>query len=338
MIADLLGKLHQARSPRIVLILRPQDQIPSWVDSIIQMGAKEAQAPTFVGPINDWHTSTKSNPAFHTQQGSSKARRASNQDAEVFSLTKANVQYHDRRILKDISWTLRAGDRAVLTGANGELCFVSFATAGRASEADHGTTGSGKSTLLSLILGDHPASYTQELSLFGQPRSKHSMYSLSQRIGHYSPELFASFPRRYGDAGLSLYEAIGTGFENVFTYRKLSGEQRSRIDSLLDKFDPQKRFLTEQALHKTLFAEAEPSLQALSLIIRAAVKQPDLLVLDEPFAGMTPELIRQCREFLDNSLEEKQTLIFISHYEEEWPSSIGRRMHLETGTGRSIDV
>lgn len=193
--------------------------------------------------------------------------------------------------------------------------------------------GSGKSTLLSLILGDHPASYTQELSLFGQARSKHSMYSLSQRIGHYSPELFASFPRRHGDAGLSLFEVIGTGFENVFTYRKLTDEQKLQISNLVMKFDPERHFLTDKALHDFLFVEAEPSLQALSLILRAAIKQPDLLVLDEPFAGMTPELVQQCREFLDNGLEDRQTLIFISHYEEEWPSSIGRRMHLEAGKG-----
>lgn len=164
------------------------------------------------------------------------------------------------------------------------------------------------------------------------------MYSLSQKIGHYSPELFASFPRRHGDAGLSLYEVIGTGFENVFTYRRLTSEQKSQIDDLIQRFDPKRRFLTDDTLHKTLFVEAEPSLQALSLILRAVIKRPDLLVLDEPFAGMSPELVKQCKEFLDHGLQTRQTLIFISHYEEEWPSTIGKRMHLEAGVGKVTEI
>lgn len=189
-----------------------------------------------------------------------------------------------------------------------------------------------------MILGDHPASYTQNLSLFGQPRSKHSIYSLSQKIGHYSPELFSSFPRKHGDAGLSLYEVIGTGFENIFTYRKLTEDQKLQIDNLIQRFDPHERFLNEKTLHKMLFVEAEPSLQALSLILRASIKKPDLLVLDEPFAGMNDELIQHCKDYLDNKLEDKQTLIFISHYEQEWPNSIGKRMHLEEGVGKAMDV
>lgn len=91
--------------------------------------------------------------------------------------------------------------------------------------------------------------------------------------------------------------------------------------------------MSDHVLHRTLFAEAEPSIQALSLILRAAVKKPDLLVLDEPFAGMNSELVQQCRRFLDDGLEDRQSLIFISHYEEEWPSSIEKRMHLEGGQG-----
>jgi len=339
MIADLLGKLHEARSPRVVLILRPQDQVPAWVDNIVRMDlSKEAQKPAFIGPIDEWHSSVQSHSPVNPKSSNSKARRASNKDAEIFTLTNANVKYQDRHILKDIKWQLRAGDRAVLTGANGELLIFLIFPVRLTYISYLRNSGSGKSTLLSLILGDHPASYTEELSLFGQPRSKHSMYSLSKHIGHYSPELFASFPRRHGDAGLSSFEVIGTGFENIFTYRKLTGEQKKQIDKLVMKFDPEQRFLTNEALHDTLFVEAEPSLQALSLILRAAVKQPDLLVLDEPFAGMTPELVQRCRDFLDNGMEDSQTLIFVSHYEEEWPASIGRRMHLEAGKGEVTDL
>lgn len=119
MIADLLGNLHEARSPRIVLILRPQDQVPEWVNKVIQMGEKEAQEPAFIGSIDKWQDSSKETSAT-TKASSSKARRASDQAPESFSLSDADVKYHDRHVLKGITWQLRAGDRAVLTGANGE--------------------------------------------------------------------------------------------------------------------------------------------------------------------------------------------------------------------------
>ena len=184
---------------------------------------------------------------------------------------------------------------------------------------------------MSLILGDHPASYSQQLSLFGKPRLKHSTYSLSNLTGHFSPELYSSFPRRYGDAGLSNFEVIGTGFDNVFSYRKPTIEQKERVTQLALAFDPDKSILTDAFLHKTLFAEALPPLQALTLILRAMVKQPALLILDEPFAGMDDQLIQRCRSFLDTYVKPSQALIFISHYTEEWPASLGKEMHLENG-------
>lgn len=332
MIADLLGRLHQARSPRIVLVLRPQDQIPTWVDNVIQMESSISQSPKYIGPKRDLRQASAEGGVTDRPSG----KRAAKDSPEVFTLTDANVKYQDRHILKNITWAMKAGDRAVLTGPNGMLSLLPLES--WPNQCAFLSVGSGKSTLLSLILGDHPASYTQELSLFTQPRSKHSTYSLAQKIGHYSPELFASFPRKYGEAGLSLYEVIGTGFENVFTYRKLSDEQKGQIDLLLAKFDPNKQVLTSKVLHDTLFVEAEPALQALSLILRATVKRPALLVLDEPFAGMTPELVQQCRHFIDNCLDDNQTLIFISHYQEEWPSSIGTRMHLEEGRGMHTSI
>ena len=151
------------------------------------------------------------------------------------------------------------------------------------------------------------------------------------RTGHYSPELYAAFPRRHGEAGLSIYEAIGTGFDNISSYRRLTPERKDRIDALLHAFDPDRTIFTDAFRHKTLFAEVEPPLQALTLVLRAMVKSPDLLILDEPFAGMDVAMVQRCRHFLDEKLLDHQTMVFISHYEEEWPETVGKRLHLEDG-------
>lgn len=91
-------------------------------------------------------------------------------------------------------------------------------------------TGSGKSTLLAIILGDHPRSFTEDVSLFGKPRDKQATatrkwwlpfphetncfvltgyfleWAVQQEIGHVSPEIFNAFPRRYGPDALTAYE------------------------------------------------------------------------------------------------------------------------------------
>lgn len=130
---------------------------------------------------------------------------------------------------------------------------------------------------------------------------------------------------------MTLFEAIGTGFDNIFSYRKVSEERKIRIQELVHSFDPSEEYFTQKVLHKMLFVEAPPSLQALTLIMRALVKKPKLLILDEPFAGMNDALIQKCRHFLDTQLQEDQTLVFISHYPEEWPATLGKRLHLEDG-------
>ena len=137
---------------------------------------------------------------------------------------------------------------------------------------------------------------------------------------------------------MSIYEAIGTGFENIFSYRKLSPKQKAQLDALVQSFDPERRYLTDKLLHKTLFAEAEPPVQALTLVLRALVKQPELLILDEPFAGMSSLLVEHCRAYLDTQLAETQTMIFISHYEEEWPRTLGKRLHLEGGRATETEL
>jgi ABC-type molybdenum transport system ATPase subunit/photorepair protein PhrA len=48
-------------------------------------------------------------------------RKVADQAADaVIQLDNANIQYGPRKVLSDITWTLRAGDRVALTGANGK--------------------------------------------------------------------------------------------------------------------------------------------------------------------------------------------------------------------------
>ena len=69
--------------------------------------------------------------------------------------------------------------------------------------------------------------------------------------------------------------------------------------------------------------------QRLVLLVRAFVKQPALLILDEPFHGLDDELTNRARSIIDAYMARPdRTLIMVSHYDEELPSCIDHRLTL----------
>ena len=96
----------------------------------------------------------------------------------VIELRHVNVAYDGHFILNDISWTVRTGERWAVRGPNG----------------------SGKSTLLSLLCGDHPQAYANDVRLFGQRRgSGESIWDVKRRTGFVSPELHLYFSGALSD-------------------------------------------------------------------------------------------------------------------------------------------
>ena len=189
--------------------------------------------------------------------------------------------------------------------------------------------GSGKTTLLSILLGHHPRSFSlspESLSLFAKPRRSIPTPTLRTMIGHTSPEIYASFPR---GMGLTAAEAIGSGFEGIFSRRNLSSAQKGRVFSLLSHFKPHlgpmpaNSLLSEseslKSIANRLFAQFPPSQQALLLFLRAIVNRPPLLILDEPSQGMDEAIWTRCRQLLNHEWREKpeQAVVVVSHYEDE---------------------
>ncbi|GAA5904339.1 hypothetical protein JCM6882_003200 [Rhodosporidiobolus microsporus] len=330
LLVDLLTSLHSSRSPRVLLILRPQDELPPFVTHIALVDAKtpggltlgtksevlatkEGQELLAAGEAEREVTKArKEKRRVEAAQASREEEEAGLQRKAVVELKGVNVTYgrkgeeDERRVLQNVDWTVKEGERWVLAGHNG----------------------SGKSTLLSLVLGDHPRSFTEEVHLFGKPRDKQATATLQLNIGHVSPEIFNAFPRRYGPAALTAYESIVTGFESVYSYRKATPEQAAEIDAVLSDLDHP--LLTPAFLDRP-FADLTPGEQSLILLIRALVKRAPLLVLDEPFSGMDKLTIEKVRRFVDDKLQPHQAVILISHFEEEIPESCGRRLELEGG-------
>ncbi|GAA5980025.1 hypothetical protein JCM10908_001503 [Rhodotorula pacifica] len=337
LLSTLLASLHSARSPRVLLILRPQDELPPFVThlALTDVTTQSSNNRLLLGPREDVLSTSEAKAlleAGEAERAAVEAKRTARRERALqreqeeeasaqgagprkalIELKGVNVSYgrpsegqEERRVLKDVDWTVKEGERWLLAGHNG----------------------SGKSTLLAIILGDHPRSFTEDVSLFGKPRDRQATATLQQEIGHVSPEIFNAFPRRYGPDALTAYEAIATGFESVFSYRRATPAQSETISSLLSRLGHPR--LTPSLLSQP-FAALSAGDQALILLLRALVKQPPLLVLDEPFSGMDQETVALVQRYLDEELDPRQAVVLITHYEEEIPHSIGRVLRLENG-------
>ena len=239
-------------------------------------------------------------------------------------LSNRTMLIETSQVLKNITWTIDPGDRWHLQGANGacaRLWTCSLLTVS--------LLGSGKTTLLSLILGQHPRSFslpTSSLILFGKPRRQVPTPIIRSLIGHTSPEIYASFPL---GMGLTAAEAVGSGFEGIFSRRQLSQPQKERVTYLLDYFlillssfsksGKSESKSEEDDVAKRLFAHFTPPQQALLLFLRAIVSRPKLLILDEPSQGMDEVIWAQCRKLMEKEWKEMpdQAVIVVSHYDDE---------------------
>ncbi|KAF7732564.1 hypothetical protein EC973_003311 [Apophysomyces ossiformis] len=295
----LLGELHST-GPPVLLVLRPQDEFPSWATDVIvlkDMAVSEVTSPeTYLASRKEAIQRQKEeDEAYLSKQ---KPISTTSDTPTIVDLKSVNVIYSGMKILDNVTWTVRQGERWALLGPNG----------------------SGKTTLLSLLTGDHPQAYANELYLFGRRRGTgESIWQIKERVGLVSPEIHLYF-----NQNLTGLEAAGTGFFDVVVPRKLSTDQIQTVQRLFGEFG-----LASYADRK--LSDMSTGEQRLVLLVRSLVKMPNLIIWDEPFQGLDETMIKQVNGWLEKHMRPEQTLIIVTHHEEEIPRAVTKRFKLAAG-------
>jgi len=123
---------------------------------------------------------------------------------------------------------------------------------------------------------------------------------------------------------LTAREAVASGFCDRFAPEKLTAEQETEVRRLLLQFH-----LSGTA--ERAWWQLSTGTQRLLLFLRAIVKRPELLILDEPFQGMDRATIRQVHAWLASELAPEQTLLLVVHDEAELPAGITGVLRLREG-------
>lgn len=292
-LSQLLARLV-SDGQRMILLSRPE-QIPDSATHVLELDQSTA---SWSGP-RSLYVPPSPKPIELPEQTLSRAKVPLPASGEpIIQLENVTVQYDGKPILRDLSWTVRAGERWALLGPNG----------------------SGKTTLLSLLCGDHPQAYSNRVRLFGRQRGQgESIWDVKKQVGLISPELHLFFHEP-----LTVEETISTGFIDTMARQPTNDNQKSRVAELLQQFDI-------LPLVRRRFSTLSTGEQRLVLILRALVKRPKLLIMDEPFQGLDATAIRHCRHWLDQHLTAGQTLLFVTHWPDEIPDSVTHRLQLDQG-------
>jgi molybdate transport system ATP-binding protein len=218
----------------------------------------------------------------------------------LLQLRNVTVRYEDRVILRDINWTVRAGESWALLGPNG----------------------SGKTTLLSLILGDNPQVYGNDIVVFGKQRgSGESVWEIKRRIGWVSPELHLHF-----NDEATCFEVVASGFyDTIGLFQTPGWQRRAAVLEWLAEFQ------VLEFADRPLYV-LSTGLQRMVLLARALVKRPQLLILDEPCQGLDPAHRDVFMEAVDELIRTgKVTTIYVTHRKEEIPQGMKRVLRLRRG-------
>ena len=292
---------------RLFLITPRPAEIPEWITHAVFLdngrlisageysGKETAGSGSNKKSAGGWGRKAADIIYVHEEESASPAKSTNCYDEIVISMKDVSVAYDGRRVISGINWTVTAGERWKITGPNG--C--------------------GKSTLISLINGDNPKAYSNDITLFGKKRgSGETVWDIKKRIGFVSGDFQMNYRMR-----TTLLDTVLSGFyDSIGLYIKPTGLQ----------LDEAHWWLEAAGLHDKkgkMLKELSYGERRTALIIRALIKKSELVILDEPCQGLDEENTSSVIEVINMlSSFPDVTILLVTHG--SMPDPEGFRRHL----------
>lgn len=304
-LAEFLTLLTRETNVSVVLVLSKTDDIPEFITHVVtvkdlKVGKKmtlrefrESQVPVPARMLTE-----EKERAILEMESEGQGARSEGQEETVIEFRNVNIRYGERTILKDLNLVVKQGEHWALNGENG----------------------AGKSTLLSIVCADNPQSYANDIVLFGHQRGKgESIWDIKKHIGYISPEMHRAYMK-----DIPAIDIVASGLSDVSgLYKKPKPEQRSVCEFWMNIFGVKQ-------YADTTFLKLSSGEQRLVLLARAFVKDPSLLILDEPLHGLDLKNRRLVKDVIEVFCQRKnKTMLMVTHYREEYPKNIDHEIYLK---------
>ena len=285
---------------RVLFCMQKSDQVPEGVNRTLEFSTKSI---SFCGTYLDWQKMIDRQAEQKRQQrkrqksillteleriavqvGSSLTEANDQEGNELVRFEDVNVGWNGQLVLRSLNWCVHRGEHFLIQGPNG----------------------AGKTTIMELITGDNMQVFREKVFLFGKRRGTgESVWDIKKRLGIVSHRLHTEY-RMVGDT--NLLGVVVSGFrDSIGLY-----ETPTDFEAMCAK-----AWLALAGFggrEKESFARLSFGEQRAVLILRAAVKLPVLLILDEPCHGLDEECRAMVLDLLETIGETgKSTLLHVTH-------------------------
>ncbi len=215
-------------------------------------------------------------------------------------ISSLEVWIENNKVFRDINLNIAIGENTVILGENG----------------------SGKSTLVKLISRDiYPVirEYSS-LKIFGE--EKFNLWDLRKNIGFFSTELVVR-----NNSNKTIFEILVSAFYgSLINGPKIKADrfQKERVIEVLKQFD-----LTH--LSDSKFSELSDGQRRRTLIAKAIIHKPKVLILDEPIISLDIKSKYKLLYILNNLCEDGTTILMLTHQVDSIFKSINRVLFMKGG-------
>ena len=299
-LVEMLEQLTHLHGVQVILLLSNPNDVPGMITDVLPISdrvcfpARKREEfladSAFIQRLFPEHTEAIVLPVNPDKQPSP--------HTVTFRMEHVSIRYGKRTILKDLDWEVLNGEKWALSGPNG----------------------AGKSTLLSLVYADNPQSYANRLYLFDKKRgSGESIWEIKKRIGYVSPEMHL-----YYMENVPTRHIVGSGFfDSIGLFRKCNEQQNEVALRWMKLFGI-------EHLKERSFLTLSSGEQRLALLARAFVKDPDLIILDEPLHGLDISNKKRAASIIESFCSRPgKTLIYVTHYPNELPPCVNKHFVLK---------